>query len=66
VRVAHLEELAAAETDPVRAEEMAIYLEQLRALASPDGTLGANLEAIVEDVFGGRAFDRSSPGPAQD
>jgi hypothetical protein len=52
VRVADLERIAAAERDPGRAEEMKVYVEHLRSLAAPDGTLGASLEPLVEDVFG--------------
>jgi hypothetical protein len=52
VRVAELERIAAAEPDARRAEEMHVYIEQLRSLAAPDGTLGASLEPLVEDIFG--------------
>ena len=52
VRLTDLEGIAAAEPDPGRAEEMRVYIEHLRSLAAPDGTLGASLEPLVEDVFG--------------
>ncbi len=50
--LAELERRTAAEQDPARREELAFYLEQLRAFALPDGSLPLNLLGLAEEVFG--------------
>jgi capsular polysaccharide biosynthesis protein len=52
VHIEELERIAAAEPDPARAEEQRLYVEQLREFATADGTLPAQFEPIVDDVFG--------------
>ena len=50
--LAELERRTAAEADPNRHQELALYLEQLRAFAASDGSLPPNLIGLAEEVFG--------------